>query len=65
MEPHNKTLFTTLLQQSELFDAKAKQVLQVALDTDVLPQPDFDHLLLTLKMEQNLMAVIDQRAKKI
>lgn len=65
MTPEEKTLFAHLLQQSELFDTKIKQMIQKAIENDVLPEQDAHHLLMTLKMEQNLMAVIDQRAKTL
>lgn len=65
MTSEEKTVMTLLLQKSALFTPQAKQMLQVALDTGVLSDPDFQHLLTTLKMEQNLLAAIDQRANQL
>ncbi len=61
----NTALLLTLLATSKLFDEKAKAVIRRAMETDMLPELDQESLLLTLKMEKNAEAIVDQRAKKM
>jgi hypothetical protein len=58
-------LLLQLLEDSELFGDKAKSVVRAAVEEKVLPQIDFEYILYILKMDKNLMHVIDTRADKM
>jgi len=64
-DTQNTTLLLSLLRTSTLFDENAKAVIRRAVETDVLPEVDQESLLLTLKMEKNAEAIVDQRAQKM
>lgn len=63
MNDTERDLLLQLIQQSELFTQRAKEVLYSSVHAHVLPDPDCAQLLITLKMEQNFMAIIAERAQ--
>ncbi len=62
---HDSKLFLDLLHTSGLFDDKGKMVIAQAVEDKVFPLVDFEYIFKTLKLEQNLMHVIDIRSDAI
>lgn len=60
-----KRVFCSLLDQSRLFGVAGTRVIRAAVLGNTLPDRDFESLMNALKVEQNLMAIIDQRAHDV
>lgn len=60
-----KKLFLTLLSTSEVFDKKAKMIIQTGLEQETLPEDDAQYILFVLKNEKNFNAIIDQRGRRL
>ncbi|PIW37362.1 MAG: hypothetical protein COW24_00280 [Candidatus Kerfeldbacteria bacterium CG15_BIG_FIL_POST_REV_8_21_14_020_45_12] len=61
----DQQIFLQLLEVTELFPPKGKAVIRMAHESKVLPAPDFEQLLFLLKLEANLMYVVDSRADSL
>lgn len=65
MNTEEHRIFFLLLQDSGLFTEHAKELLRVAVENGVVNDVDFVQLLNTLKMEKNMMAIIDQHVEDL